>query len=167
MSTSGQQGTCTFVNDDDAPEGRMTGGGSIFTAAGDTPPGGVRITHGFELHCNKQVLPNNLEINWDGNGGSQNNFHLTKLDAVTCLDTSLHQAPPQAPFDTYIGKGTGSLNNGPANEWTIEFTLTDDGEPGSQDTAKYKIYKKVGQNTIVALEIVNAKFITKGNQQAH
>jgi len=36
-------------------QGRMTGGGSIFT---DT---GMRVTHGFELHCDATREPNNLE----------------------------------------------------------------------------------------------------------
>src|SRR5207244_1885687 len=68
-------------------EGRMTGGGSIFTA------GGVRVTHGFELHCNPLIGPNNLEINW-GNG---NNFHLEQVIDCTCTETILDQENPAAP----------------------------------------------------------------------
>ena len=71
--------------------GRMTGGGSVFTATG------VRVTHGFELHCNVVDLPNNLEVNWDGG----NNFHLESLTLAVCInDPSIDPAPPQAGFDT-------------------------------------------------------------------
>ena len=52
----------------------MTGGGSIFTADG------TRVTHGFELHCDPNISPNKLEVNFDGNS-----FHLEQLTYVNCL----------------------------------------------------------------------------------
>jgi hypothetical protein len=58
-----------------------------------------------------------------------------------------------------IATGTGTLNKEPA---TIEFTLTDAGEPGTKDTAKYVIT----QNGIVVLSVGPAN-LDKGNQQAH
>jgi len=130
--------------------GRMTGGGSIFRADG------IRVTHGFELHCNIADVPNSLEINWDGG----NNFHLGALTSVTCFDDpAIAPQPPNAGFDTLVGAGTGTLNGAPA---TIEFTLTDAGEPGTKDTARYFII----QNGIVVLN-VGPKNLEKGNQQAH
>jgi hypothetical protein len=127
--------------------GRMTGGGSVFTTDG------IRVTHGFELHCNKNDLPNNLEINWDGG----NNFHLTTLTSVTCIDDpKINPRPPVAPFDTMIGAGVGTCNGLPAS---ITFTLTDAGEPGTKDTATFHI---TGGCT---LDVSN--FLDKGNQQAH
>jgi len=99
---------------------RMTGGGSIFTADG------TRVTHGFELHCNKNDKPNNLEINWGTN--PENNFHLDSLSFVRCSDDpNIVPNPPDASFDTYYARGTGHCNGIAAN---IEFTFTDAGEPG-------------------------------------
>ncbi|PYS38656.1 MAG: hypothetical protein DMG14_16825 [Acidobacteria bacterium] len=127
--------------------GRMTGGGSVFTTAG------VRVTHGFELHCDRADLPNNLEINWDGG----NNFHLTTLTSVTCIDNpAIAPQPPNAGFDTYIATGLGTCNGLPA---AISFVLTDAGEPGTKDTAQFNI---TGGCTLT----VSGK-LDKGNQQAH
>jgi hypothetical protein len=127
--------------------GRMTGGGSVFTTAN------VRVTHGFELHCNIADTPNNLEINWDGG----NNFHLTSLTSVTCVDDpNITPPPPNAGFDTYIGTGVGTCNGLPA---AISFTLTDAGEPGTKDTAAFKI---TGACTLTV-----SNNLDKGNQQAH
>jgi len=128
-------------------KGRMTGGGSVFTTAG------LRVTHGFELHCDPTDLPNNLEINWDGG----NNFHLTSLTTATCIDNpAIAPPPPDAGFDTYIGTGLGTCNGLPA---AISFILTDAGEPGTKDTATFHI---TGACT---LDVSN--FLDNGNQQAH
>ena len=69
-------------------EGRMTGGGSIFTESG------TRVTHGFELHCDIDVGPNNLQVNFDGNS-----FHLESLTAVNCYDDpALNPLPRVVPY---------------------------------------------------------------------
>jgi hypothetical protein len=128
---------------------RMTGGGSIFTSDG------TRVTHGFELHCNKNDKPNNLEINW-GND-PENNFHLETLDWVRCSDApGISPNPPGASFDTYEARGTGRCNGLPAN---ISWTFTDAGEPGTADTATYAI---TGSCTLNASAV-----LTFGNHQAH
>jgi hypothetical protein len=128
--------------------GRMTGGGSVFTRDN------IRVTHGFELHCTPGDGPNNLEINWDGG----NNFHLTTLTSALCPnDPAIAPQPPNADFDTFIGTGVGTCNGGAA---AIEFTLTDAGEPGTKDTASYRI---TGSCTLT----VGPAFLNKGNQQAH
>jgi hypothetical protein len=128
---------------------RMTGGGSIFTA------NGTRVTHGFELHCNKNDNPNNLEINWGED--PENNFHLETLDFVRCSDApDIVPNPPGASFDTYYARGTGRCNGIPAN---IEWTFTDAGEPGTADTATYAI---TGGCTLNA-----SALLTFGNHQAH
>jgi hypothetical protein len=132
--------------------GRMTGGGSVFT------PNGTRVTHGFELHCDVTDVPNNLEINWP----PANNFHLDVLASAVCTNNPLiHQAPPNAPFNTFMGTGTGKLNGVPGA--SIVFTLVDAGEPGTKDTAAYVI-KDSGGNTVLT---VPTAFLTNGNQQAH
>jgi hypothetical protein len=131
--------------------GRMTGGGSVFTSSG------VRVTHGFELHCDVAQAPNNLEVNWS-NG---NNFHLENLTSATCSDDpAIRPNPPPAGFDTYKGTGTGRYN-GVAGA-TAEWTFTDAGEPGRNDTAKIVI--KNASNTVVLT--VSGK-LKNGNQQAH
>jgi hypothetical protein len=152
---------CVFTPDPTLPgcappaEGRMTGGGSVFTVAG------LRVTHGFELHCDINDLPNNLEINW----GIGNNFHLDELTSATCTDEpGLDPPPPDAGFDTYVGTGTGSCNGEPGA--TITFTLTDAGEPGGgkdapNDTATFNIICSDGTTLTVSGDL------KKGNQQAH
>jgi slime mold repeat-containing protein len=131
--------------------GRMTGGGSIFTKAGG------RVTHGFELHCDVEVGPNNLEINWGGG----NHFHLTELQTAVCTDDPLiAPRPPSADFDTYTGTGTGSCNG--VDGATITFVLTDAGEPGKLDFASFEITGCPGGLTLS----VNGN-LNKGNQQAH
>ncbi len=132
-------------------EGRMTGGGSFFA-------GNVRFTHGFELHCDPADLPNNLEINWRG---SSNAFHLTSLTSAVCTDDpAISPLPPAAPFDTYMGVGTGTLNGVPGA--VITFTFTDAGEGGSSDVADISIVPPGGGTPIVA-----SNTLQQGNHQAH
>lgn len=129
--------------------GRMTGGGSVFK-------GNMRVTHGFEIHCDLSK-PNNLEVNWQGG----NNFHMKDLTSAVCTDDpSINPKPPKAPFDTFTGKGTGKLNG--VDGAKIEFVFTDAGEPGKKDTATMKIWNKA--NNLV-LEV--SGFLNRGNHQAH
>jgi len=129
-------------------DGRMTGGGSVFTGSG------VRVTHGFELHCDIADLPNNLEINW----GKGNNFHLTSLTNANCFDDPLiNPGHPKTLFDTFVGTGVGKLNGVPGA--TVQFTFTDAGEPGKDDTATISI------NGGAVLNVTGN--LKNGNQQAH
>lgn len=129
----------------------MTGGGSVFTASG------MRVTHGFELHCDASKSPNNLQVNW-GNG---NRFHLTGLTSAACSDdASISEGMPVAGFDTYKGKGTGNYNGMPGA--TAEWTFTDAGEPGSADSVSLTI-KDAGANTVLSV----TGTLNSGNQQAH
>lgn len=134
--------------------GRMTGGGSVFTSDG------VRVTHGFELHCMENgvpIEPNNLEINWEGN-----RFHLEMLTMGECRDAAeIDPVPPRAPFDTYDGAGTGRYNgeSGASARWKF----TDAGERGSEDTATIIIQDA---NGIEVLRVDTAN-LTFGNHQAH
>ena len=128
--------------------GRMTGGGSVFM-------GDVRFTHGFELHCDPNDLPNNLEVNWP-----DHRFHLTSLTSVVCTDDpDLDPLPRKAGFDTYTATGVGLLNGQPGA--TIEFVFTDDGEPGKNDYAMMKITAPGGSSVTVS------GYLYKGNHQAH
>ena len=135
---------------DDDLEGRMTGGGSVFT------DDGVRVTHGFQIRCDEDDDRQNLQVNWAGG----QKFHLTDMIDATCLDTDLEEAPPVAGFDTYVGTGTGRYNG--EDGATIELTFTDDGEPGVDDTAEMVIRDASGE---VVLTVSGS--LQHGNHQAH
>jgi hypothetical protein len=132
--------------------GRMTGGGSVFF--GRDPR--IRVTRGFELHCDAS-LPNNLQVNWQGG----QKFHLTELTNVVCTeDPTIYQFPPDAPFDTYEGWGIGRLNKDDVGE--IHFVFVDYGEPGKSDLASIVIENSSG------VEVLNVSgLIEVGNLQAH
>jgi uncharacterized repeat protein (TIGR01451 family) len=155
---------------------RMTGGGSVFTAAGDIAinndgsslPVGTRITHGFELD-DPLSGSNNLEINW---GGGQD-FHLTTLtQAIYIQEPGFSAAPPAANCNTLVATGTGTLNQ--VAGYTIWFTFTDHGEPGSSDTAAYlikdpsgNVVLSVGAQTASLTADLTGPTLTFGNQQMH
>ena len=132
----------------------MTGGGSVFTV------GGLRVTHGFELHCDVEIGPNNLEINWEGN-----HFHMEELTSVTCIDDpAIAPPPPAAEFDTYVGTGTGRCNG--VDGATITFTLTDAGEPGAKTNPKDRAsFAITGCPDGLSLTVSGP--LKKGNHQAH
>jgi hypothetical protein len=136
----------------------MTGGGSVFTAAG------MRVTHGFELHCDINVLPNRLQVNWPGDGKgrkAENNFHLETLTSAICTDNPALQAQqPNNTWDTYTGTGTGKLNN--VDGATASWVFTDNGEPGKKDSVTITITDQGGN---VVLNVTG--FLNNGNQQAH
>jgi hypothetical protein len=152
----------------------MTGGGSVFIG-GDTAAtikkagsqadvtGLIRVTHGFEIHCGAPPpTPNSLEVNWPGDV-EENNFHLENLTLGECiLDPTLKiPNPPVAPFNKFIGAGTGRLN-GVAGA-SISFIFTDQGEPGTSDTESMTISDAF--NNVVL--VVPTTALTFGNHQAH
>lgn len=129
---------------------RWTGGGTIGT---NRDP---RVTHGFELHCTVDQLPNNLEVNWGGN-----HFHLTELTDVECSDDpAIDPKPPRAGCDTYHGWGVGKYNG--VDGYLAEWVFTDAGEPGRVDWAWIKITDGGG---FVVMDV--SGFLRNGNQQAH
>ena len=136
---------CSFV------EGRMTGGG------GQIIIGDVFVSRGLTIHCDI-VLSNNLEINWPGN-----QWHIDKpLDSATCIDDpAFNPVPPRAPFDTFIGVGTGRLNG--VDGSVVMFTFIDNGEPGRTDMASIQIFDAGG--TLVL--DVPLSLLDRGNLQAH
>jgi hypothetical protein len=147
----GETKTCTITNT--AITGRMTGGGSVFSATA------TRITHGFILHCNITALPNNLEINWNDKSGKAHKFHLTSLTSVTCDKTGNPAPPPNTAdgFNRMTATGIG-IEDGKAPA-LISFVFTDFGEPGKKDTASYTI---TGPFPLFA-----TGFLNQGNHQAH
>jgi hypothetical protein len=126
--------------------GRFTGGGSIFTAAGE------RVTHGMTLPCTVGGNPpggENLEINSEGQ-----QFHLDALTSARCTISG--------DVVTLTGTGTGTWGQGndkaPA---TIAFTVTDAGEPGTADRATYTI--RVGGTVVLTA----TGTLDRGNHQFH
>ena len=131
--------------------GRMTGGGSVFTDEN------VRVTRGFEIHCDLSK-PNNLEVNW--RGGKK--FHLTELQSAYCYDhPDYDMIPPAAPFDTFEGEGIGILNK--EEGATISFRFEDHGEPGKEDIAMITIWEP--GNPVPVLFVEGP--MHNGNLQAH
>jgi hypothetical protein len=142
-------------------EGRMTGGGSFFV-------GGVRVTHGFELHCGPNEVPpgtgfrepNNLEINWGGG----NNFHLEQLLFGVCsTDAGFSPNPPNAGFTTYDGAGWGKFNN--VDGAYANWRFTDYGEPGNNDLVV--TLRIVAADGTIVLDVTSPVTLTFGNHQAH
>lgn len=132
--------------------GRMTGGGSVFHTDG------MRVTHGFTLHCDPATSPQRLEINWD----KGDKFHLETLTSAYCADNpSIGPAQPKADFDTYKGFGAGRFNG--ESGYSISFVFTDAGEPGTEDTARITI-KDPNGNVVLS---VSTTVLDKGNHQAH
>lgn len=134
---------------------RMTGGGSVFGTGRD------RITHGFQIRCDANDPRQNLEINWPSEEGPQNTFHLLDLTSAVCSDDpGLDEENPVAGFDTFVGEGTGRHNG--VDGATVEFTFTDNGEPGSTDTAHIVVRDDGG---VVVLDVDGD--LNFGNHQAH
>ncbi len=157
LSLAARQGI-TLANGEEPPpeqcsfiEGRMTGGG------GQIIIGNVFVSRGLTIHCDI-VLSNNLEINWPGN-----KWHIDKpLDAATCIDDpAFNPVPPRAPFDTFIGVGTGSLNG--VDGSVVMFTFIDNGEPGRTDMASIQIFD-AGGALVLNVPLSN---LDRGNLQAH
>ncbi|MDO9445419.1 MAG: post-COAP-1 domain-containing protein, partial [Dehalococcoidia bacterium] len=129
--------------------GRMTGGGNVVVS-------GDHYTFGLSLRCN--ASGNNFQFN-DHEGGVK--FHLQTITSVTCSDNpAINPKPRPASIDTMVLMGTGRLGNGATG--TVELTLTDQGEPGRNDTISVVIKDASGQ----VISQVSGK-LTGGNIQAH
>jgi hypothetical protein len=135
---------------------RFTGGGKqvVINLVTGTQ---VAVTKGFEVDCDLHQPSNNLEINWDGN-----QFHMTDFTFAMCTLPG-NPKPPVAPVNMIVGKGTGRYDQ--VDGYTVEFTLIDNGEPGTNDAAGFKIYETANPSNVVLN--VAVQLITTGNIQAH
>src|SRR5207245_10354642 len=98
-----------------------------------------------------------LEVNW----ASGHRFHLDQASSASCSDDpSISPDPPSASFDTHRGSGTGRYNG--VSGYTVEWTFTDAGEPGTSDTARIVIRDAFG---FIILDVSGT--LEKGNNQAH
>lgn len=150
-------------------DGRMTGGGSVFTDEDDffVPPG-TRVTHGFQLHCEATDTPNNLQVNIHLPDGGGLTFHLDELIVAACWDdANVEPRPPAAPFDHYFGFGEGRLN-GEAG-FCADWIFTDEGEPGTEDRIELLRIWVCGTDDMFVFSILRefGHPLTFGNHQAH
>jgi hypothetical protein len=158
-------------------DGRMTGGGSIFMgteAEGDffVEPG-TRITHGFQLHCDVNKGPNNLQIQIHRPNGEGGNFHLDHLNIVYCYDSpAIDQGKPAAPFDSLFAQGVGRYNG--VAGYCADWEFTDAGEPGVDDQIlSMRIWQPStpgdcsGGVVPIILSSNAGHTLTYGNHQAH
>ena len=130
--------------------GRMTGGGSIFMQ------NGTRVTHGFQLRCDRFDPRQNLEINW----GKGERFHMTEMISVDCRnDPDIDPGNPETEMDTLIAYVSGRC--GKVEDATAIFTFQDAGEPGVMDYAEIRIWGCESGNFLVY------GLLDKGNHQAH
>lgn len=142
-------GSCGFGGAP-ATTGFMTGGGKVTNQT-------ASATFGFELSCSTTSTPNNLQVNW----GKGNKFHLDTLTGASCTDDpAITPNPPAASFNTYKGSGSGRYNGTPGA--TAQWTFTDAGEPGTNDTVTLQVKDAAGN---VVLDVSGT--LSGGNIQAH
>ena len=127
---------CTITNTRASRPGRMTGGGSVFGT------NSFRTTHGFELHCDKNNLPNRLQINWGGGVGA---FHLLTLTSAFCFDDpTIGPYPPAAEFDTFVGTGIGRYKDrsNATAEWRPSPTRASPGRGQGDDQDQGRVRER-------------------------
>jgi hypothetical protein len=135
--------------------GRFTGGGKQVSVSG------VTVTKGFEVDCDLTTPSNNLEINWTDSSGTHQFHMLSFLSALCTLNGN--PAPPKAPVNTIVASGTGRFDG--VDGFTVQFTLIDNGEPGTHDQAGFLIFQT--NNPLNVVLAVPLETITSGNIQAH
>lgn len=107
----------------------------------------------FELRCNLNDKPNNLEINW-----KDNRFELNELTSAACFnDSSIHTS--KAGFNTYVGTGTGTYNG--VDKADASWTFTDVEKHGINDTVSMVIKDSNGNDILNISGILD-----KGDQKA-
>ena len=134
--------------------GRMTGHGQVFDYAGYD-----KVQWEFRNSvCQDDRFPD-LKVEF-----GDNVFVLEAYtgDGLVCIDTAADEGQPRAGFDTIRGQGTGELNGEDGASATFRFT--DDGEPGTSDTADITILDAEGEPVLV---VTNVAIEDGGNHQAH
>ena len=135
--------------------GRFTGGGKQVVA------GVATVTKGFEVDCDLTTPSNNLEINWSDASGTHR-FHMETFVSALCTLNG-NPAPPKAPVNTIVASGTGRYDG--VEGFTVQFTLIDNGEPGTNDQAGFMVFETANPtNVVLAFPVMT---VTTGNIQAH
>ena len=128
--------------------GRLTGGAWLLGDDGKTH-------HQVRLGC---TAAEGGRLTVRGKAGT---FELTHADYALCVDDpALSSESPQAGWDTHRGSGTGTYNGTPG--YTIEWTLTDAGEPGVADASEIVVRDPNG-----AVVLSEHGRLGGGNHQAH
>jgi hypothetical protein len=140
--------------EDEEDDRWMTGGGNITEGRGRNAV--PFSTHGFIIRCDGSFAQ--FQYNDHTNGG---NFHLEDVTSVVCIDKDLGPQPPATDFDTLVMTGTGTWNGVPGA--TVVVTMTDQGQPGTNDTFDI-VVTVVGEIQPVSAISGN---LTVGNHQAH
>jgi hypothetical protein len=155
-------GTCIFGGGvavaQTGPVGRFTGGGYLLA----TVPPGVKAHTSFVLQCNVMDKPSRLQATW-ANG---NHFHMERATAELCdtqpapLPPSLGGSTSSGTFDRITGHGEGRYNG--MGGATVDWSFTDNGEPGSNDVGHITVKDAAGR---VVLQADGT--LVGGNYQAH
>jgi len=136
--------------------GRFTGGGKQVVV------GVATVTKGFEVDCDLTTPSNNLEINWADASGATHRFHMLTFDSALCTLVG-NPKPPKAPVNKIVASGTGRYDG--VDGFTVQFTLIDNGEPGTSDQAGFTIFETANpSNVVLTIPVLT---ITTGNIQAH
>jgi hypothetical protein len=147
--------TVTIPNNCAPGTGRFTGGGKQVVV------GVATVTKGFEVDCDLTTPSNNMEINWSDASGTHQ-FHMETFVSAMC-SLNGNPAPPKAPVNTIVGVGFGRFDG--VDGYTVQFTLIDNGEPGTNDQAGFMIFETSNPtNVVLAFPVMT---ITTGNIQAH
>jgi hypothetical protein len=148
--------TVTLPTNCNPGTGRFTGGGKQVVA------GVATVTKGFEVDCDLTTPSNNLEINWKDSFGSSHRFHMLNFLSALCTLNG-NPAPPKAPVNTIVASGTGRYDG--VDGFTVQFTLIDNGEPGTNDKAGFLVFETANpSNVVLAIPVLT---VTTGNIQAH
>lgn len=139
--------------------GRFTGGGKQVVVGQTTV---VTVTKGFEVDCDLHTPSNNLEINWFDATGASHHFHMLTFDRAVCTLLGPPN-PPKAPVNDIVASGTGRYDG--TDGFTVNFELTDNGEPGTSDKAGFTVFETANPGNVV-LNVPYAT-INTGNIQAH
>jgi hypothetical protein len=128
--------------------GRLTGGGWLRTDGG-------KSHHQVQLGC---TAAEGGRLRIDAPAGT---FRLEHVDFALCVDDpALRPGGPKAGWEIHRGSGTGSFDG--AGGYTVEWTLTDEGEPGRSDG--WSIVVRDAAGTVVLSEDGS---LAGGNHQAH
>ncbi|HWO34473.1 MAG TPA: hypothetical protein VNO32_37245 [Candidatus Acidoferrum sp.] len=148
--------TVTVPNNCAPGTGRFTGGGKQVLV------GVATLTKGFEVDCDLTTPSNNMEVNWSDPSGATHHFHMEVFVSAMCTLNG-NPTPPKAPVNTIVASGTGRYDG--VEGFTLQFTLVDNGEPGTNDQAGFMIFETANPtNVVLSFPVMT---ITTGNIQAH
>jgi hypothetical protein len=148
--------TVTVPSNCNTGTGRFTGGGKQVLV------GVATLTKRFEVDCDLTTPSNTLEVNWSDASGGTHHFHTEVFVSAMCTLNGL-PAPPKAPVNTIVASGTGRYDG--VEGFTVQFTLIDNGEPGTHDQAGFMIFETANPtNVVLAFPVMT---VTTGNIQAH